>query len=55
MAETRDKVFSIRLTQSEYEYIKEQAERLHCPVGQFIRMKIWEGVKKNEIMEVFNG
>lgn len=37
MQDKRDKVFSIRLTQNEIEYLKEQAKKMGQSVGGFIR------------------
>ena len=37
MQDKREKVFSIRLTQIEMEYLKEQAKRMGQTVGGYIR------------------
>lgn len=43
--ENKDKVFSLRLSKKEYEYIQEQAKLNHLSVGQYIRMTVLKGVK----------
>lgn len=45
MTEIKDKVFSLRLSKTEYEYIKAQAELNHCSIGQYIRMMVLKGVE----------
>ena len=46
MQEKRDKVFSIRLTQREIQYLKEMAESRGQTVGSYIR---WIIFSKNEV------
>ena len=43
--EIKDKVFSLRLSQKEYDYIKDQAKKNHLTVGQYIRMTVLKGVE----------
>lgn len=43
--EIKDKVFSLRLSQKEYDYIKAQAKKNHLSVGQYIRMIVLKGVE----------
>lgn len=45
MCEVKEKVFSLRLSKKEYEYIKKQAEKNHCSIGQYIRMTVLKGVE----------
>lgn len=42
MRETRDKVFSLRFTQGEYERLKELAEGKNLSIGGYIRKIILE-------------
>lgn len=46
--ELRDKNFTIRLTQTEYEYIKQQAAKRYLSVGAYIRFMVIEGGYKSE-------
>lgn len=40
----KSKVFSLRMSQKEYDYIKAEAEKNHCTIGQYIRMIVLKGV-----------
>lgn len=42
MRELRDKVFSLRLTPSEYKTLKEKADRQNLSVGAYIRKMVLE-------------
>jgi predicted DNA binding CopG/RHH family protein len=41
--EIRDKNFTVRLTQTEYDYIKQQAEKHYMSIGAYIRFIVVEG------------
>lgn len=41
----RTKTLSIRFTEKEYEYIREQAYKTHCSMGQYIRFMIFKEVE----------
>lgn len=43
MSEIKDKVFSLRLSKSEYEYLKWQAEENHITISAYIRMRVLKG------------
>lgn len=42
MREIRDKVFSLRLTQSEYKRLKKEADEQNLSIGAYIRRMILE-------------
>ena len=45
----REKNFTVRLTNKEYEYLKEQAAKLSLTIGAYIRYKaIVEALEKRE-------
>ena len=44
MKENKKIVFSIRFTEKEYQYLKEQAELNHCSLSQYIRTQVLKGV-----------
>ena len=41
--EIKDKVFSLRLSKTEYEYLKRQAEENHITISAYIRMRVLKG------------
>ena len=48
MPEIRDKNFTLRLSESEYNYLKQQAEKNYMPVAVFIRQKVLVGMSNEQ-------
>lgn len=48
MAEIRDKNFTLRLSETEYNYLKQQAEKNYMPIAVFIRQKVLVGMNSEQ-------